>query len=148
MIDKYIERFHTKYEIVTESGCWIWTAGLQKSGYAGYHVNGKTITGHRFSYIIHKGEIPKNLCVMHSCDTPSCVNPKHLSVGTQLDNINDRNNKNRQAKGASHCKSKLTEAQVLDIRTKRLTGVEFAKMYGVSGPTICDIQKRRIWKSI
>ena len=88
------------------------------------------------------------MIVMHSCDTPSCVNPDHLSLGTQQDNMNDMVSKKRQATGASHYKTKLTEEQVLDIRTKRLKAIEFAELYNIGNSNVVLIQQRRRWKSI
>ena len=97
--------------------------------------------------MIHNGEIPKNLIVMHSCDNPSCVNPRHLSVGTYQDNSDDKCAKNRQARmcGEDNPLSKLTTEQVLDIRTKRIKGVEFAELYDVDKSQISRIQNNLKW---
>lgn len=94
------ERFEEKVERVPMSGCWIWTAQLEpKNGYGRFQVNGKTMgIAHRISYQIYKGEIPENLVVMHVCDTPACVNPDHLKLGTITDNNRDCLQKNRRPK--------------------------------------------------
>jgi hypothetical protein len=77
---------------VSEDGCWLWLGRKQPNGYGIY----KSKYSHRFSYEIFKGEIPKGLVVMHSCDNRICCNPDHLSVGTYRDNIMDAVKKGRQ----------------------------------------------------
>lgn len=80
------------------TGCWLWGASLKEGkcgGYGQLKVNGKEVTAHRVSYMIHKGPIPKGLYVLHTCDVRSCVNPDHLFLGTQKDNIHDMMKKGR-----------------------------------------------------
>lgn len=69
--------------------CWVWTGRLQPDGYAKIYANGKSLPAHRFSYQIHFGSVPSGLVVRHACDNRRCVNPGHLQVGTQKDNIQD-----------------------------------------------------------
>jgi len=90
-----IERFHEKYVINPDNGCWEWTATLDQSGYGLLGYEGSMKGAHRFSYKIYKGEIPKGLYVLHKCDNPPCVNPEHLFLGTQKDNMDDMYNKGR-----------------------------------------------------
>lgn len=88
-----IARFQTKYK--TGDGCWLWQAATFAKGYGmvnlGRDSHGKQHTeyAHRVAYVIAKGNIPEGLVVRHSCDTPACVNPDHLVLGTQNDNIQD-----------------------------------------------------------
>ena len=81
----------SKIEIITESGCWIWMGCVDKLGYGRMSsCFGKPpFKAYRVSYELFVGKIPDGLLVRHKCDTPSCVNPNHLEVGTQKDNVND-----------------------------------------------------------
>jgi hypothetical protein len=75
--------------------CWEWQGGKSKDGYGYLHLAGQTKLAHRVSYELHHGEIPKGLVICHKCDNPPCVNPKHLFIGTHLDNAVDRDKKGR-----------------------------------------------------
>lgn len=92
---------------VDNKDCWLWQAGKFDSGYGQMHYEGKNQLAHRASYQMYKGPIPEGLVVMHSCDVRLCVNPNHLSVGTQKDNIQDCRDKGR--KGNCGRKIEITE---------------------------------------
>ena len=89
------ERFPTKYNIV-ESGCWEWNGALRADGYGILKVNGKCLGAHRYAYELYKGKIPIGLNVLHACDNRKCINPEHLFVGTQLENLLDCIKKDRR----------------------------------------------------
>lgn len=95
----FIPRFHTKY--TKADGCWLWQAGKFRRGYGmvnlGRFANGKQHTeyAHRVAYVLAKGDIPDGQVVMHSCDVVGCVNPAHLTLGTQADNLRDCREKGR-----------------------------------------------------
>lgn len=131
------------------TGCWIWTALLNEHGYGLLYVSGdRNRLAHRVSWEMHKGPIPDGHGVLHRCDTPACVNPDHLFTGTQKDNLSDCSNKNRNAFGARHKGAKLNDEQVIDIRTKRISQSQFAKLYGVSFQHISGIQRGKYWPKV
>ena len=93
------DRFHEKYVVVPFSGCWLWTAStMSRGGYGKMTVEQgeQQCTGaHRVSWMLHKGEIPKGMWVLHRCDVPACVNPDHLFLGDVVDNNRDAIEKGR-----------------------------------------------------
>jgi len=100
------KRFEDKIERITESGCWVWMAYVDKDGYGIFRFNGKMQRAHRVSYALHIKQPPEDLLVCHSCDNPSCVNPNHLFLGTDQDNVVDRDKKGRhknQNTDKTHC---------------------------------------------
>jgi len=147
-------RFWSKVNKDTTSGCWEWISSKCPKTYGTFKNNTKTVKCHRFSYEIHYGEIKNKMHVLHKCDNPSCVNPKHLFLGTNDDNMKDRNQKNRQARlqGSKNGFAKLTESDVLKIREKyiprKYSVYKLGKEYNVHFSTIFDIIKRNRWTHI
>ncbi len=134
--------------------CWIWTARSLMNGYGRLKVAGRWHFAHRYSWGIHAGPIPNELCVLHRCDNPSCVNPTHLFLGTRGDNAADMVWKNRHAKGENVPWAKLTDEQVREIRSRyeynsTTNGAyALARDFGVSQPTIARILDGRTWKHV
>jgi vacuolar-type H+-ATPase subunit B/Vma2 len=135
------ERFNECCTPEPNSGCWLWTARISRR-YGSAHHNGKTESAHRIAWQLYKGEIPQGAFVLHRCDTPMCVNPEHLFLGSASDNMRDMAHKGRAKSGAQ----KLTAKQVLEIRSKTGTLRALGKEYGVDFRTIHDIKTRRNWK--
>ncbi len=147
------ELFEVAVEKLTESGCWIWMGRLDKYGYGAINWNGKEYKAHRLSYQHFEGEIPLNHGICHKCDNPSCVNPTHLFVGTQLDNVRDMHAKKRANKafGENSSKAILTEANVREIRLmiqQNFTNVEIARKFNISAEAICGIKANRNWRHV
>ena len=100
-VDLFITRFK-----VHPNACWIWTGSKDKDGYGLFHARPNHQKAHRFSYELFKGAIGKDLLVCHKCDNPSCVNPKHLWLGTYHDNLKDMYNKGNEKppyRNVTHC---------------------------------------------
>jgi hypothetical protein len=145
---EFLERFEAKIERVTESGCWIWMGATQKADYGAIAINRKPQPAHRVFYKLFRGMIPQGMYVCHRCDVSLCVNPEHLFLGTQLDNIRDAKRKNRIPAGKSHGQAKLTEDDVREIRSSSGGTVRLARQYGVSHQLISQIRSGQIWKSL
>lgn len=93
-----LDRFNEKYEINESTGCWLWHGSKDKDGYGKININYKNYRAHRLSYELFKDIIPEGLFVCHTCDTPNCVNPEHLFLGTNQDNMDDMVAKGRSPK--------------------------------------------------
>lgn len=147
-----INRF-MKLVTITDS-CWLWKGARHGSmGYGAFRFDGGTRTAHRVSWILHRGEIPASLCVLHTCDNPLCVNPDHLFLGTYADNHKDMAQKGRASggtKGEKHHQAKLTKEQVAEIRSlyaqlPKPTYSFVAGLYGVSLQQIFRIANNQSW---
>ena len=152
--DADIERFMVKVDKQEgDDPCWIWTAVRNPDGYGNFKLNGTMVKAHRVSYEIFNGPIPIGHEVMHSCDRPECVAPRHLSTGTHLDNMRDREAKGRghDKAGEANGRAKLTLAEVWQIRDlmkcKLFTGREVGKLYNISNVVVSKIHLKQLWKS-
>jgi len=133
-------------KVIKTRRCWIW-AGSIKGPYGLYQKS----YAHRVSYSIFKGGIPAGLSVLHRCDQTLCVNPEHLFLGTQQDNITDAQAKGRLARGSKQGLSKLTDADVRCILWSRrlgMTQTALAKRFGVCQATIYEILSGKNWTHI
>lgn len=139
--------------VAKTENCWIWTASKSRRGYGHIKINGRCEKSHRISWEISNGrEVPDGMCVCHRCDNPSCVNPDHLFVGTQTDNMADCKSKGRRPdfRCANNPNRTLDEHQVREIRAryaiKKSKTRDIAKEFGVHFSTIARILRREIWK--
>lgn len=147
-----------KIEIKSErrDECILWTGSKDAHGYGQIRIDGKWKKAHRVNYELHKGAIPSGLVIMHKCDNTSCINIEHLTAGTQADNLIDMHKKKRAVyhNAENHCRSKLTNTQVLEIRRRfksysRIDGSKpLAREFGVSHAAILAIISRKSWASI
>jgi len=138
-----------------ERGCLEWTGLRRKEPVTGrltygqLRRSGRLVWAHRLSYEIAHEPIPDGLCVLHGCDNPPCVNPRHLSLGTRLDNAADRKTRGRSL--MPQRRGKLTREQVIAIRAdraSRLTLRAIALKYGISHPQVYQVTSGRSWKEI
>lgn len=128
--------------------CLIWTGYVRSDGYGGMTVNGKYTGAHRVAYEVTRGPIPDGLVVRHKCDTPLCIEPSHLEVGTQADNSRDKVERGRSTFGERNGGHKLKEREVLEIIAHLENGErqrDLARMYGVGQSTIGRIARRESW---
>lgn len=131
------------------SGCWLWMASTGKNGYGQITMDGVKMGAHCAAYRAYIGDIPKGMCVMHRCDTKTCVNPDHLTLGTQQDNVRDKVRKNRQSKGVETGLARLSEAEVLEIvallDSAFLTQREIAARYVIGVGAVSKINTGHRW---
>ena len=135
------------------STCWIWTGMTfaARGGYGAFTCRPYGIfrqRAHRVAWKIYCSEITSEQHVLHSCDNPVCVNPDHLFIGDQPLNMTDKVTKDRQNKGESHGRHKLTEAEALAIFHDQRLHALIAADYGISFVTVSDIKRRRSWKHL
>lgn len=125
----------------------MWTARTNPKGYGYTSDNGKMRTAHRASYEIFIGPIPDGDQVLHTCDTPSCVNPKHLFLGSNQDNVDDRVAKGRSARAACerNANAKLTPEQVEAIRSDPRSQRVIGEAYGVTQTNVSAIKRGVTW---
>lgn len=143
------ERFDRYHIPEPNTGCWLWLGATNNHGYGNVGVNYRTVPAHRASWLVHNGEIPKGLHVCHRCDNPPCVNPGHLFLGTNEDNMRDMAQKGRSSHGERNGGGgKLTAAQVEEIRrlfAEGRTGRDIAPAFGIDESTALRVGAGRIW---
>lgn len=158
------QRFWSHVEISGINDCWIWKLKPDIWGYGVFCLDSKRIKAHRYSYVLKFGNIPEGMKVCHKCDNPICVNPNHLFLGTNSDNMLDMFAKGRgfnvgftrghkRTIGSKNAKAKLSEDQIREIRINYqaitpITRDEIASKYNVDPKTIYDILSRRTWKHV
>ena len=149
-----IDRFWAKVDKRGDDECWEWKASRNHRGYGQFKLMGTMVKAHRFSYVLHNNSIVTGLFVCHHCDNRGCVNPAHLFLGTQNDNIQDAKRKCRLATGERHGththpdRLKLSEVNVIAIRADPRRPSVIAADYGVSPQMISDIKRRNLWKHV
>jgi len=134
------ERFWEK--VSKTDTCWLWTAGTTKSGYGSIRINGAAKRAHRVAYEMLVGPIPEGAVLLHSCDTPACVNPAHLSIGSQKENIHDAIEKGRHCHGEKHWNYKISPQIIKDIQSAHVggaTGRAIAKHFAISESLVSKI---------
>lgn len=144
------DRFMKHVNKETPTGCWEWTASTDSTGYGLFRVGKKLFKAHRFS-LLQTRDIPRDKCVCHRCDNHSCVNPRHLFLGSRAENNRDRDRKGRHVRrcGTEAPRSKLVDQQVAEIRALKLqgvSGVNLAKRFRVHITTIYRICRWQTWK--
>jgi hypothetical protein len=140
---------------VTETGCWLWLGCVDGNGYGLVMEKRVCKRAHRASWEKSVGTIPAKMQILHRCDTPRCVNPGHLFIGSNADNVADKVMKRRQARGSDLGKriageknghSKLTKADADLIRSSSERGVVLASRFKISQSVVSEIRTGKMWK--
>lgn len=151
-----VARFQ-KFISPAQSGCWLWTGtgSCTNGDYGTFWLGGRMQRAHRVSWEMNFGPIPTDKVVCHRCDTPRCVNPDHLFLGSQQDNIADMKAKGRAQRvpkpGETNNAAKLTEANVIEIRRLDIEGVTrsaMAERFGLSESQVRRIILRQRWAHV
>lgn len=133
--------------------CWLWRGAISAQRYGLFPINLVPVLAHRIAWVLEHGEIPDATCVCHRCDTPLCVRPAHLFIGTQTDNTADRHAKGRTARvrGERHSQAVLSDESVRSIRARyaagesqRALGIEF----GLTRSAIGCVVRRQTWSHV
>lgn len=151
-----ILRFLSKVKITSLGDCWTWAGAIHSSGYGYFRSEGRTEGAHRASYRLFKGPIPTGMRVCHQCDNPPCVNPFHLFLGTQKQNMQDAAKKGRMSgprrqyisvpkSDETHPRAKLTNEQVRFIRSN---SKDLASQFGVSRWTIRRVRNLKAYRDV
>jgi len=148
--------FWKRVDVRAPDECWPWLRYVNDSGYGVTRTSeNKAVRASHIAYELTNGTIPKGMFVLHSCDNPACCNPAHLSLGTHTDNMRDMDRKGRRVNsphyGESHGMSKLTEAQVIEIRRLATSGIsyeEIGRRFKISDVHAGRIAMRRCWAHV
>lgn len=144
------ERFMSKLT-KADSGCWLWNGSISNIGYGVFPYNGEN-KAHRVSYAYFVGDIPPGKKILHKCDVRNCVNPDHLFIGTQADNVADMMKKGRNKTTPKYADknpmAKATWEIVADIRNGVESGIrqcDMAVKHGLSRMTVSRIVRKESW---
>lgn len=163
MFPEWLPKFQAK--VRKTATCWLWTGAKSEFGYGNVRINKKYLRAHRVSYELANGPIPEDMCVLHRCDTPACVNPDHLFLGTLKDNSHDMWRKGRGnppagkrhgsitkpssvGRGETHSQSRLTRSEVREIRRLSALGksrVEVGRMFNIVPQHVGRIVRGKAW---
>lgn len=127
--------------------CWLWRGYVKPNGYGTVSIHRRDVHVHRYAYQLTYGEIPPGLFVLHRCDTPTCVRPEHLRLGTHADNMADMKQKRRQAFGDRCTWAKLTTLKAREMRARAGERQSvLAADFGVSTSTVSLVLLGKTWK--
>lgn len=142
-------------KVIKSDTCWLWNAAKHKDGYGRFYFNNRNQRAHRIAWILTNGDIELGLNVCHKCDTPLCVNPNHLFLGTHSDNTNDKVSKGRarggMLKGEKNPNAVVDNQTVFAIRSRIRQGVsvkDIRKEFKVTNDIVYDIKNNKTWRHL
>lgn len=136
--------------VVDENGCHIWAGVVSTNGYGVVSIKSLRFHAHRAAKVFEGGPIPDGLYVCHKCDVRNCINPDHLFLGTQSENMKDASRKGRitafrhpgsMVRGEEHKMARLTDAAAEDIRTSSLEPRFLMAKYSVAYSTVYRVKR-------
>lgn len=145
------QRLWARSLVSIPDACWPYLGYCGSGGYGWIKMNRKLKPAHRVAWILVNGPVPDDMLVCHRCDNPPCVNPGHLFLGTNNENMADMVGKSRQAHGEGHGRARLSAAQVLSIRARHTDGESLGRLareFGVAVSTIQAVTSGRRWKHL
>ena len=149
------QRFWSKVAKGEPEECWEWKGHIAirsgKRRYGKFKICGKPVHANRVAWELTNGKIPDGLWVLHKCDNPPCCNPAHLFLGTNQDNVDDRQAKGRQAKGKGNGQAKFEDDEVREARQMRRSGLTFKAIsvhFGVHPSAIVFIVQRKTYHHV
>ena len=150
-LEPWEAKFWARVQKSGPNDCWLWQGCTDTHGYGMVRLAYRAHRSHRIAYLLTHGDFWGIL--LHSCDTPLCCNPSHLTPGTHADNVRDRDSKGRHValRGSAHGCALLTEEQVSELRTLFSKGVsrqELASRFGIAHSHTCNIINRRCWRNV
>lgn len=137
-----VERFERYISPEPNSGCWLWMGFGSINGYGCFAVDSKPVKAHRLAWQLYRGELSPNAHVLHKCDVRCCVNPDHLFVGTNADNVADKVAKGRQ----SRANAKIDFEIAQQIRLSPLSDRAAAKQFGIGKSGVNLIRQGKLWR--
>lgn len=150
LTQRQLDRYWSQVEATDD--CWLWLGRCYEDGRARIKLNGRLYVTARISYFLEHGIDPSNGKVLHTCDNVRCVNPEHLWLGSQYENVMDMVEKGRHgrtsARGTRQPNAKLTDEIVLEIRASEESQEVLRKRYGVSQSLISMVKSRRVWAHV
>lgn len=152
-VQREANRFAMFIEPELNTGCWLWAGAQHEQGYGLFSLHRRNVRAHRVSWVLANGPIPDSLVVCHKCDTPACVNPTHLHLGTQGENTRDAVARGlfTPPRGVGFAKPSLTAAEVLEIVAMRQRGERLriiAERFGVSAGAVFGVVSGRSWARV
>lgn len=144
------ERFWSRVD--RSEGCWLWRGHINHDGYGRLPVGdpgrSRMIMAHRLALFLDGREVPPGMVTRHKCNTPACVRPDHLEIGTQAENVGDTVQSGHVPRGEDAHNAVLTEAAVVDIRTSLEPSHVLAARYGISVKTLHHVRAGKRWSHV